>query len=241
MHMRWPLGTAHDRWTHDLLALLRSQQRCREQLGAQNSKCHSLQRPNRRKWWEHRLCLSIHLCTQLQLTSSSPFCQMGTEDHTGKCSSQVCSCKLCNCSTAWNLILRKFLMATWKRRLLRHSTTWAVKSVRKKTMELNHQENLKHKENPFLQENPKRTLRKTTKSPRKAPCSPRKPAKKHEKKHAQSFTPRKNESHSVKKIQATEADTSCMRKSTNPRQMDNRKPRGSAAFDPKLHRWCHTV
>ena len=132
MHMRWPLGTAHDRWTHDLLALLRSQQRCREQLGPQNSKCHSLQRPNRRKWWEHRLCLSIHLCTQLQLTSSSPFCQMGNEDHTGKCSSQVCSCKLCNCSTAWNLILRKFLMATWKRRLLRHSTTWAVKSVRKK-------------------------------------------------------------------------------------------------------------
>jgi len=115
---------------------------------------------------------------------------MGNEDHTGKCSSQVCSCKLCNCSTAWNLILRKFLMATWKRRLLRHSTTWAVKSVRKKTMELNHQENLKHKENPFLQENPKRTLRKTTKSPRKAPCSPRKPAKKHEKKHAQSFTPK---------------------------------------------------
>ena len=188
------------------------------------------------------LCLSIHLCTQLQLTSSSPFCQMGNEDHTGKCSSQVCSCKLCNCSTAWNLILRKFLMATWKRRLLRHSTTWAVKSVRKKTMELNHQENLKHKENPFLQENPKRTLRKNHEITKKSTLFTKKTSEKARKKTRTKFYPQeKNESHSVKKIQATEADTSCMRKSTNPRQMDNRKPRGSAAFDPKLHRWCHTV
>ena len=189
MHMRWPLGTAHDRWTHDLLALLRSQQRCREQLGPQNSKCHSLQRPNRRKWWEHRLCLSIHLCTQLQLTSSSPFCQMGNEDHTGKCSSQVCSCKLCNCSTAWNLILRKFLMATWKRRLLRHSTTWAVKSVRKKTMELNHQEKPKTQRKPFSPRKPQENTKKNHEITKKSTLFTKKTIEKARKKTRTKFYP----------------------------------------------------